>query len=320
MSLQGRLGATALALALLASLALPTVAWAQGATPVADADTRFERVWRLVDERYWDLDRVDVDWAAARDRFAPRARAATDEDALHAVLTEMVALLDDDHSRYVAPDEVARVREAYGDLPCIGVFSQAEADGWSSGPVRWRLERGLGLIRVEDLARAGTSSGVRVAAVDLERRGARALALDLRGNPGGRLIEMMTTAGVFVRGLLWRVATRWSLPIPYPALGAPATELPLAILVDGQVASAAEGLAGALQASGRAIVVGETTSGNVEAVLPFCLRDGAQVWLATGVLAPIGGPTWEGRGVRPDVESEPDQAQKAAREALLGRE
>ncbi|MDZ7707247.1 MAG: S41 family peptidase [Trueperaceae bacterium] len=318
MGLGRRLALTTLAL--LAWLPGTTSGWAQGETPVANAGARFERAWRLVDERYWDLEHLDVDWASVRDRFEPRARAAPDEAALHAVLGEMVALLDDDHSRYVAPDEVERVREAYGDLPCIGVFSQADPTASSSGPVRWRLDAGLGVIRVEDLARGGTSSGVRAAVVDLERRGARGLALDLRGNPGGRLIEMMTTAGVFVRGLLWRVATRWSLPIPYPALGAPATDLPVAVLVDGQVASAAEGLAGALQASGRAIVVGERTSGNVEAVLPFCLRDGAQIWLATGVLAPIGGPTWEGRGVVPDIASEPGRAEKAAREALLGRD
>lgn len=288
----------------------------------ADATERFDAVWRLVEERYWDLDAAGVNWQAARERFRPRARAATDDAQLHDVLEEMVALLADDHSRYVPPDEVERVRESYGDLPCIGVFGQAPDDGTSSGragPVRWRLARGLGVIRVRDLARAGTADGVREAATALERAGAEALALDLRGNPGGRLVEMMATAGVFTRGLLWRVATRWSLPLPYPAIGVPASDLPLAVLVDASVASAAEGLAGALQASGRARVVGARTSGNVEAVLPFCLRSGAQVWLATGVLAPLGGPTWEGRGVAPDLAVEPARAEAAARQLLLGR-
>ena len=127
---------------------------------------------------------------------------------------------------------------------------------------------------------------------------------------------MMQVAGVFTRGLLWRAITRWSLPLPYPALGSPATDLPLAVLVDGDVHSAAEGLAGALQAQGRARVVGATTAGNVEAVLPFCLRDGGQAWIATGVLAPIRGPTWEGRGVVPDLEVDPTTAATAARAAL----
>ena len=80
------------------------------------------------------------------------------------------------------------------------------------------------------------------------------------------------------------------------------------MLIDGNVNSAAEGLAGALQAKGRATVIGETSAGNVEAVLPFCLRDGSQAWIATGVLAPIGAPTWEGRGVVPDVETSSDEA------------
>lgn len=122
----------------------------------------------------------------------------------------------------------------------------------------------------------------------------------------------MQAAGIFTSGFLWRTVTRWTLPLPYPALGTPATELPLAILIDGRVNSAAEGLAGALQQRGRATIIGARSAGNVEAVLPFCLRDGSQAWIATGVLAPIGAPTWEGTGVIPDIESEPEAALDAA--------
>jgi hypothetical protein len=151
------------------------------------------------------------------------------------------------------------------------------------------LDDATGYLRIEDLVQDGTSDGVRSAVADLLARGAEAFVLDLRGNPGGRLITMMQVAGVFTSGFLWRAVTTWSLPVPYPALGATLTDAPLAVLVDGDVHSAAEGLAGALQMRGRAVVVGATTAGNVEAVLPFCLRDGSQAWVATGVLAPIGG-------------------------------
>ncbi|MEJ2289077.1 MAG: S41 family peptidase [Deinococcales bacterium] len=130
---------------------------------------------------------------------------------------------------------------------------------------------------------------------------------------------MMQVAGVFTRGFLWRVVTRWALPLPYPAIGPAATHLPLAVLVDGHVNSAAEGLAGALQLHGRATLVGATTAGNVEAVLPFCLADGSQAWIATGVLAPIGGPTWEGRGVVPDVAVPPADALDVAVRRLRAR-
>jgi carboxyl-terminal processing protease len=129
-------------------------------------------------------------------------------------------------------------------------------------------------------------------------------------------VEMMQAAGIFTSGFLWRTVTRWTLPLPYPAIGQIETNAPLAILIDGGVNSAAEGLAGALQKKGRATIIGETSAGNVEAVLPFCLRDGSQAWIATGVLAPIGGPTWEGVGVIPDVEVDANDALEKAIELL----
>jgi carboxyl-terminal processing protease len=228
---------------------------------------------------------------------------------------------------------VAEFRERYGDLPCLGVFGvagDAAAPARAApphphpprraGPVSYGLlDDATGYVRLDDLVQDGTSPGVRSAVGDLLALGARSFVLDLRGNPGGRLVTMMQVAGVFTSGFLWRAVTTWSLPVPYPALGATLTDAPLAVLVDGDVHSAAEGLAGALQLRGRAVIVGATTAGNVEAVLPFCLRDGSQAWVATGVLAPIGGPTWEGRGVTPDVETAADDALGAALDALRDR-
>ena len=72
------------------------------------------------------------------------------------------------------------------------------------------------------------------------------------------------------------------------------------VLIDQNVNSAAEGLAGALKQAGRAYLIGEKTAGNTEAVLPYCFPDGAVALVAAGVLAPLSGPTWEGRGVAPD--------------------
>ena len=319
---------TIVALALL--LAAQVVGAARASEPpVAGSSPRFEVAWRLVHERYWDLSLSAIDWDEARRAFG--ARPVADEAALDDLLVEMYEAIGDDHSRYLPAARVAEQREALGDLPCIGYFGQGAGVGGTAaadappglrsvGPVTFGAwPDGIGYLRVGDLVQAGVADGVRQAVIELERGGAAALVLDLRGNPGGRLVTMMQVAGVFTRGLLWRALTRWSLPLPYPALGAPATSLPLAVLVDGDVHSAAEGLAGALQAQGRALVVGATTAGNVEAVLPFCLRDGAQAWIATGVLAPLGAPTWEGRGVVPDLATDPGSATDVARAALLAR-
>lgn len=315
------------------------VAPLQPVSAPASFEARFEAAWRLVAERYWDLSALGVDWDEVGDRYRRRLADVGSDDDLYDLLEAMYEEIGDQHSVFVRPERVAEVKRTYGDLPCLAVFGLeawapsgpgsltpartapvghawgAGAAAWAqapddvatdrAGPVAYGVaaagERVVGYLRVPDLASDGVAEGVRQATRSLVRAGAEAIVLDLRGNPGGRLVTMMQVAGVFTRGFLWRAVLSWSLPVPYPAIGDPVTDLPLYVLVDGDVHSAAEGLAGALQENGRATVVGERTAGNVEAVLPFCLRDGSQAWIATGVLAPLLGATWEGRGVEPNV-------------------
>ena len=303
-----------------------------GAAGEVDLAARFESAWRLVAERYWDLGGLEVDWDEVGERYRAKLPDVAGPNELYALLEEMYAELGDDHSVYVPPARVAEIRDSYGDLPCVAVFDSSALLGptWAggllaqaqepptsaSGPVEYGLaedgEISIGYVRLADLASDGVAAGLRDAVRRLASSGADAFVLDLRGNPGGRLVTMMQAAGVFTRGFLWRAVMSWTLPLPYPAIGEPVTDRPLAVLVDGGVNSAAEGLAGALQANDRAVVVGETTAGNVEAVLPFCLRDGSQAWIATGVLAPLLGATWEGRGVVPDVAAPSEDAYAAA--------
>lgn len=57
----------------------------------------FDRVWSLVDTRYFDAGLHGVNWRAARERYRPRAAAAKDATALYAVLNEMCLELKDSH-------------------------------------------------------------------------------------------------------------------------------------------------------------------------------------------------------------------------------
>jgi carboxyl-terminal processing protease len=317
---------------------------------------RFETAWSLVAERYWDLARLPVDWNEVGERYRARLADVADADGLYRLLEEMYDEIGDDHSVFVPPTRVAEIRDAYGNMPCVAVFGVSAgyspagasavtasltvsplhvvlgvtaaqgvpADAAVIGNVEFAMtsaesEAGvpLGYIKLPDLASEGVAGAVRQAVDRLQADGARGIVLDLRGNPGGRLVTMMQVAGVFTGGFLWRAVMSWTLPLPYPAIGQPATDLPMAVLIDGGVNSAAEGLAGALQAKGRATLFGSTTAGNVEAVLPFCLRDGSQAWIATGVLAPLVGATWEGRGVEPDVAIDSPQPAPGGSDPVL---
>ena len=273
---------------------------------------RFDTAWRLVAERYWDLSRLDVDWQNVREKYEKDAVNAIDDETFYEVLTEMYTEIGDNHSRFLSPALVKEVQEKYQDLPCLGVFSQVEGAN-SLNKISYKLlENKIAYIKVPDLASDFVAADIRKAVKELVKQDAQSFILDLRDNPGGRLVEMMQTAGIFTSGFLWRTITNWTFPIPYPAIGKTETELPLVVLINKNVNSAAEGLSGALKQKGRATIVGETSAGNVEAVLPFCLRDGSQAWIATGVLAPIGAATWEGIGVVPDIETSSDSALQAA--------
>ncbi|RJP36804.1 MAG: S41 family peptidase [Phycisphaerales bacterium] len=102
------------------------------------------------------------------------------------------------------------------------------------------------------------------------------LVLDLRANPGGLMHEAVRMVDRFIdRGLILQTVTRRRVVTSYEAT-APGTDTrtPLAVLMDGGSASAAEIVAGALQAHGRAVVVGSRSfgKGSVQHLIP--LSDG----------------------------------------------
>lgn len=80
-------------------------------------------------------------------------------------------------------------------------------------------------------------------------------------------------------------------------------EVPLYILTARRTGSAAEGFSYALQALGRATIVGETTAGAAHPGETFEAIDGFSLFVSTGKpINPITGSNWEKTGVRPDVE------------------
>ena len=82
--------------------------------------------------------------------------------------------------------------------------------------------------------------------------------------------------------------------------GGIATDIPLVVLVDGETASAAEIVTGAIQDAGRAKVVGETTYGTGTVVGTFPLSDGSAVTIGTERwLTPKGHAIWR-QGLTPD--------------------
>ena len=146
------------------------------------------------------------------------------------------------------------------------------------------------------------------ALLHLQMEGMRVLIVDLRGNWGGVFAVAVQVAERFLPEGKLIVTTRSHVPDEnqrYRATNPAALDIPLVVLVDGETASAAEVLAGALQDNGRATLVGQQTfgKGSVQRVLPLdASRAGIRITFAE-FLSPLG-RSYHIQGIKPDHEEE----------------
>jgi carboxyl-terminal processing protease len=149
-----------------------------------------------------------------------------------------------------------------------------------------------------------TAQEVDTALWDLHRQGMRSLIIDLRRNPGGLLTSGVEVADRFVeQGSI--VSTRGRSAgedFNYTAKRNGTWRVPLVVLIDGDSASAAEILAGALRDHQRATIVGERSYGKGSVQSIFQLSNGgAGVRLTTAKFySPLGKP-FSRIGVEPEI-------------------
>ena len=131
-------------------------------------------------------------------------------------------------------------------------------------PYYGMVSDGIGYIYFERFV-DGCSRDVRRAVVDLKEQGAKALVIDMRGNPGGPLSEAVEVTNLFVSRGQKVVYTKGKLASVnsehYTKKEPLDVDIPVAVLVDGSTASSAEIVSGAWQDWDRAVIVGERTYG-----------------------------------------------------------
>lgn len=106
---------------------------------------------------------------------------------------------------------------------------------------------------------------VRNAVTELKKQGAEKVILDLRGNPGGLLIEAVNITNVFIPKGKEVVATKGKVTENnnvYKTLDNPVdTEIPLVVLINSGSASASEIVAGTIQDYDRGVIIGQKSFG-----------------------------------------------------------
>ncbi|MCR6656715.1 MAG: S41 family peptidase [Opitutus sp.] len=167
------------------------------------------------------------------------------------------------------------------------------------------LSGGVGYVQITEFS-DHTADDFHDAIDSLLEQGMQALVLDLRNNPGGLLEAAVEVAEPFFsRGELI-VSTQGRTPRDreeyLSETRGPPLRLPIAILINGSTASAAEVVTGALKDTGRAIVIGEKSfgKGSVQSIFDLPGKQGLR--LTTARYYTPSGTSIHAKGIEPQVE------------------
>ena len=171
-----------------------------------------------------------------------------------------------------------------------------------TNPVTFELMEGnIGYIRITNFE-SGSGDGAVKAIDQLLSDGASALIFDVRGNPGGKLTELIT--------LLDHVLPEGDIFVSVDKSGKETVttsdnlcvKVPMCVLVNGSTYSAAEFFAAALQEYDWATIVGEQTSGKGRSQTTIVLSDGSAVHISSAkYLTPQRNDLSETGGLVPDI-------------------
>ncbi len=144
----------------------------------------------------------------------------------------------------------------------------------------------------------------------------KAVVIDLRGNPGGRIDTVAELAGHFEpeRAVLARLIGRKRTTLLKIKPHRPALDIPMVILVDSRTASAAEMFARYFQKKGRAQIIGDVSAGRVNDALYYPEKIGASHLLTFGLQISVAlvvledGEVLEGHPLVPDYPCLPTES------------
>lgn len=187
--------------------------------------------------------------------------------------------------------------------------------------LRQEGDQRIGYIRLTEFS-SHAPDQMKAAIQDLLSKNVNGFVLDLRGNPGGLLQASVEISRMWLDGgAIVRTVDRHGNSDQIMANHTALTQLPLAVLVDGNSASSSEILTGALMDNRRAVVVGTRTFGKALVQAVHSLSDGSGLAVTVAHYYTPGGTDISHRGIMPNVEvSLNDQQQRtlASNISLVG--
>jgi carboxyl-terminal processing protease len=180
------------------------------------------------------------------------------------------------------------------------VSTKAPADGMQDSA--GKVVSGVGYIKISEFT-ARTPGEMDEAIKTVASSGAKAIVLDLRGNPGGLLNATVSIADMFLdKGTILTQRDRNGREQIFSAKSGTTTTLPVVIILNRFSASASEVLSAALHDNGRATIVGEKSFGKATVNIARELPDGGAVFVSIAQWLTPNGTLIDKAGINPDIE------------------
>ena len=174
------------------------------------------------------------------------------------------------------------------------------------------FEDGIGYVHIDSFE-TETATQFEEAVKDLEDQGMKALIIDVRYNPGGMVTAVVQILDdILPEGTVVYTEDKNGNRQDYTSSGDTYLDYPIAVLINGESASASEILAGAVKDYQYGTLIGTTTFGKGIVQTIFPLEDGDAVKLTTAKYFTPNGNYIHGVGIGPDIELEYEYLDKDA--------
>jgi len=174
------------------------------------------------------------------------------------------------------------------------------------------FEDGIGYVHIDSFE-TETAAQFEEAVKDLEDQGMKALIIDVRYNPGGMVTAVVQILDdILPEGTVVYTEDKNGNRQDYTSSGDTYLDYPIAVLINGESASASEILAGAIKDYQYGTLIGTTTFGKGIVQTIFPLEDGDAVKLTTAKYFTPNGNYIHGVGIEPDIELEYEYLDKDA--------
>ncbi len=182
-----------------------------------------------------------------------------------------------------------------------------------------KLDGEVGYLHIVDFQSGNTARNLRKALYEFKQEEIAALILDLRDNRGGLLAQAVEVADEFLKsGKI--VSTEGRDPavsqVYYAQPGETLPDIPLAVLINKESASASEIVAGAIKDHGRGVLVGTSSFGKESVLDIFPLPNGGAIVLTIARYHLPSGKTIEKTGIVPDITVEAFEPTEKEKEVL----